>query len=803
MKRPCRDGKAFSCSIIIMPDTRSGNNSGKNHHLTFQKMKKNISTVIIWAALMLLAGLQAHALPTSKTIFDKGWEFQPGDSASIVEDGWQRTDLPHDWSIHQDFDVKAPAASAGAFLPTGKGIYRKSFDVKDTDHMRWLYFEGVFMNARVYVNGQSMGGHPYGFSSFFCDITKALRKGRNTVVVTVDNSQQPNCRWYTGTGIYRHVWMVSKPLVHFENWGIHVTTPEATVAKAEVTLVNRSDKPFKGCVEWLSAQQPVTIAPHATATVSMTVHDQFQLWSPSNPAQQHSVFTLRKGKKVIDQEPMDFQVRTIDYSADKGFLLNGKPIKINGACAHSDNGILGAASFDEAEERKVLLLKQAGFNLVRTSHNIPSEAFLKACDQYGLLVIDECFDKWRVPHDKYDYSTLFDKWADKDVEAMVRRDRNHGSIIAWSVGNEIIERKSPEAVKTAQHLRQDVLNFDTTRPVTSGLAAWDRDWEIYDPLAAEQDIVGYNYMIFKAESDHKRVPSRVMWQTESYPRDAFRNWQHSMKHSYILGDVVWTGLDYLGESGIGRYWYEGETPGEPWMNVLYPWHTSYCGDVDLTGWRKPVSHYRAMLWQTPRDEYYQPEDVYMAVREPDGYKGKISTSMWGVRPEWESWNWPGWEGKDIEVVVYSRNPSVKLYLNDKLIGEKPTTEQEEFRAVFTIPYEAGTIRAVAGRATTEIHTAGEPCAVQVTESRFNHGRDNDVSFYTITVVDKDGRLCPEADNLIRVEVSGDATLQALGNANGKDIDRLDDNVHHVWKGRALLAVRNRKANPEIRIKADL
>lgn len=383
---------------------------------------------------------------------------------------------------------------------------------------------------------------------------------------------------------------------------------------------------------------------------------------------------------------------------------------------------------------------------------------------------------------------------------MVRRDRNHGSIIAWSVGNEIIERKSPDAIKTAHRLRQDVLSLDTTRPVTSALAAWDRDWEIYDPLAAEQDVVGYNYVILKAESDHRRVPSRIMWQTESFSRDVFRNWKLCTTHPYIIGDFVWTGLDYFGESGIGRYWYDGETPGEPWEHNVFPWHTSYCGDIDLTGWRKPISHYRSLLWQTPRNNYYEPETLYMAVREPETEKGKISTSRWGVHPTWESWNWEGWEGKEIEVVVYSREHSVKLYLNDMLIGEKPTTEAEQYMATFKVPYKAGTLRAVASDgSTTEIRTAGAPYAIKIEDASSNRGIDNDVSFYSITIVDKDGNICPNADNNIKVTVSGEATLQALGNANGKDIEKVDDAEHHVWKGRALLVLRNRADSPKASI----
>ena len=291
-----------------------------------------------------------------------------------------------------------------------------------------------------------------------------------------------------------------------------------------------------------------------------------------------------------------------------------------------------------------------------------------------MLVIDEAFDGWRDEKNKYDYSTLFDKYWQQDVDAMVLRDRRHPSIISWSIGNEVIERKKLEVVTTAHKLASEVHRYDA-RPVTSALASWDKDWEIYDPLAAQLDVTGYNYMIHKSATDHQRVPDRIMWQTESYPKDAFQNWAKVNDHDYIIGDFVWTGIDYLGESGIGRWWYDGDVAGEHYQRPLYPWHAAHCGDIDLTGWRKPISHYRSML-------YNDTEKLYLAVKEPDGYKGKIRTGLWAVWPTWESWNWPGHEGKDIEVEVYSKYPKARLLLNDKVIAEKEVNRLTEFKAVF-------------------------------------------------------------------------------------------------------------------------
>lgn len=749
-----------------------------------------------------LAG-SAHGGPKSN--FDSNWLFVMGDEASgalPASPEWRRVDLPHDWSVLQPFRRDAPAGNDGGYLPTGTGHYQKTFRLPRTGGKHWLYFEGVYMNSTVSVNGRRVGGHPYGYSSFFCDITDAVRKGDNTVTVAVDNSRQKNCRWYSGSGIYRHVWLVSRPLVYLAHWGTRITTPDLHTAVVSVDVVNEDTKPFRGAVSvtvGAPVERPVELAPGERKTVTLRVEGKAwggvtpQPWSVDAPKLYTARLALTRGRKVVDTDVCRFGLRTISYSPETGFLLNGREVKLNGACLHHDNGILGAAAFDEAEVRKVRLMKDAGFNALRTSHNPPSERFLEACDSLGMLVIDESFDGWREAKNKYDYHTLFDEWADRDVEAMVLRDRNHPSVVCWSVGNEIIERKSPGAVATAHRLRAVVRRLDDTRPVTSALAAWDSDWEIYDPLAAQQDIVGYNYMMHKAEGDHQRVPGRMMWQTESYPRDAFANWKRVQDHRYIFGDFVWTGLDYLGESGIGRWWYAGDTPGEHYQRPLWPAHAAYCGDVDLTGWRKPVSHYRGMLWNAGGGER-----LYMAVYEPDGYKGKISTGLWAVWPAWESWNWPGWESRDIDVVVYTREPKVRLLLNGETVGEKAVSDSTEWKAVFRLPYREGTLRAEAGGASVTLSTAGAPARV-VVEREAGGRTPGDVSFYQVRIVDKDGNLCPQADNLLRVEVDGGATLQALGNADIGDTDPYYDAVHRAWKGRALLVVRQGGGAPRVKV----
>ena len=720
-------------------------------------MSTRIICVLAAALVAVCAGARGVA---RKQLFDSGWQFALNDSTR-----WRPVDLPHDWSVEGSFDKEAPAGNDGAYLPTGKGWYRKSFTLdKAIQNQRLrLYFEGVYMNAEVYVNGSKAGGHPYGYSSFFVDITPYVKIGKNEVEVRVDNAQQKNCRWYSGSGIYRHVWLLTTPRQYIDEWSVSVTTPDIHTVdiKAEVVTEDGGRKPVS---KRLSVENP-------------------HLWTPDDPYLYTT--TIEAGGDVL---PVTYGIRTVTFSADKGLLLNGKPIVLNGGCVHHDNGILGAAAFDAAEYRKVRLLKEAGFNAVRTSHNVPSEAFLRACDELGLLVIDEAFDGWREKKNTHDYATLIDQWWQEDLKAMVLRDRNHPSIFCWSIGNEVIERKKIEVVKTAHQMATLCRQLDEQqRPVTSALAAWDNDWDIYDPLAAEHDIVGYNYMIHKAEGDHQRVPERVMMQTESYPRDVYKNYRMTTDHTYIIGDFVWTAIDYLGESGIGRWYYQGEVGGEHWTQPLYPWHAAYCGDIDLTGLRKPVSHRRSMLWNA------NGEHLYMAVREPDGYRGEVKTTMWGTWPTFESWNWAGHEGKPIDVEVYAHYPKVRLTLNGQVVAEQAVTDGQ---ATFTLPYQPGTLKAegLDGQEVKEsrsLATAGEPVAMRLTADHQPLKADGqDLAFVTVELVDANGMVNPTAANRLKASVSGPATIAAFGNADIKDCDPYTDSQHQAWKGRALLVLRS-------------
>ncbi len=755
--------------------------------------------------MLVFAALTASA-QTTRQLFDFGWQFTHNGTTVNV-------DLPHDWDIFEGPNSgKGATGTGGGWFEAGKGEYQKKFRVESIvlrDKLVKLHFEGVYQKAEVYVNGQKAGQHHYGYTPFTVDVTKFLYqdKRENEVVVKVDNSEQPNCRWYSGSGIYRHVWLETMPALHIAENGVFVTTPEVSANKAkvqvEVTVQNESNNDQQSIVEVEGQQQEVKLNAGESKTVTFTYTiDNPKLWSPETPNLYEVHAKLSSQLSTLNaQLSTKFGIRSFSFDAEQGFVLNGQKVLINGACVHHDDGVLGARAFDDAEIRKVRQMKEAGFNLIRTSHNPTTRAFLDACDSLGMLVIDEAFDGWRTQKNPYDYSTVIDSCFRQDIHAMVLRDRNHPCVISWSIGNEVIERKDIRVVYTARQMKQAIHEYDTTRPVTEALCAWDSDWEIYDPHAEVLDVVGYNYMIFKHASDHKRDPKRIIWQTESYPRDAFRNWAVTYDFPYVVGDIVWTGLDYLGESGIGRNYYKGEREGESWIEGGQPeWHGAPCGDVDITGWRKPISHYREMLWN-------KDVPLYMAVKEPNGYVGEIKTTMWSVWPTWESWTWPGWEGKPIEVEVYTRQPEVKLYLNDQLVGTKQVSRETEFKAVFTVPYEPGVLKAIATsqsaqstQTTTILKTAGEPARLRLTPDRTVMAADGQsLTFITVEVVDMDGTPVPEAAIPCEATVKGAGTLLAFASADLKDTEPYTSPRVTTWKGRALLVIRSTKKRGSINV----
>jgi beta-galactosidase len=788
------------------------------------KMGYNIKVSIV--AFLLLTGsilCQAQNPGNSgrKQLFDDNWKFFLGDTALAKSNDfndvtWRSLDLPHDWSIEGKISPKNPTGGAGGYFPAGIGWYRKTFRAPGEwkDKKVSIYFEGVYMNSEVFINGKSLGIRPYGYSSFSYDISPFLDFNKeNVIAVRVDNSQQVNSRWYSGSGIYRHVWAMVTDAVHITNWGVSITTPQVSSTKATVqikTLIkNETGRPQQIVLntrlqdpqaknagsKQINVEIPANSEKEIAQTISVSAP---HLWTPETPHLYKALIQLVQNRKAIDESETRFGVRSIKFTAEKGFQLNGKIVKLNGGCVHHDNGCLGAAAYDRAEERKVEQLKDAGFNAVRTSHNPPSEAFLNACDRLGLLVVDEAFDCWKVGKNKHDYANYFAQWWKRDLDAMILRDRNHPSIVMWSIGNEIVERGSPESVETAKMLANAVKQIDTVRPVTSAIVENGKEWSTLDTLMAAHDVAGYNYHLGAAPSDHQRVPSRIIVQTESYPKDAFVNWKLVKNNNYVIGDFVWTAIDYLGESGIGRWYYSGDVPGEHWEHDFFPWHGAYCGDIDLIGWRKPISHYRNLL-------YNNTEKLFMAVREPEPDPLEIKTTWWSVWPTWESWTWPEYVGKAVKVEVYSKYPSVRLYLNDKLIGEKPTTVEQEHKAEFTVPYWSGRLKAAGvdndkEMEATVLQTSGDAAKIKLTADRKEIIADGqDLSYITIEIADKNGTLQPNAVNRLLFKIEGPGTIAGVANADMKDTERYVENTRKVWHGRALVIIKSNHSAGEIKL----
>ena len=515
-----------------------------------------------------------------------------------------------------------------------------------------------------------------------------------------------------------------------------------------------------------------------------------ELWSVDSPHLYTARISVRSEQQESDQITVPFGIRTIEFSAKEGFLLNGKPLKLKGGCLHHDNGLLGAAAFDRAEERKVELMKANGFNAVRCSHNLPSEYFLQACDRLGLLVIDEVFDQWQQAKRPQDYHQYFDEWSEHDMTTMIRRDRNHPSIIMWSIGNEIAERADePTGDVIAKKLIATIEKYDTTRPSTAAVNAfWDRrqfSWEKDSERAFRNlDVSGYNYQWKEYEKDHSRFPERVMYGSESVPKEAAQNWNLIDKKPYLIGDFVWTAIDYLGEAGLAHTLELA--PGEHSPQFMgWPWYNAWCGDIDLCGDKKPQSYYRDILWNR--------RDISLAVQPPVADGKREDINYWGWKNELLSWNWKGMEGKVMTVHVYSRSPKVRLYLNNRLIGEQETTP-DTYTASFEVPYEPGQLKAciVKGKketASAELNTTGSPASIRLTADRSKIKADkNDLSYVKIEVLDKNGRVIPDCDLPLEIKSSGKGSVIASGNGSADDMRSFRSLTPKAFRGKAIAIV---------------
>jgi len=753
--------------------------------------------------------------------FDTGWKFYFGDltgaaDVKLDDSQWKSLDLPHDWSVELPFS-KENGNIATAQKVGGIGWYRKNFTLQPAQDKKiiQLYFEGAYMETEVWVNGKKVDYHPYGYTSFFCDITPYCHPAgkENTLAVKV-SSLGKNSRWYAGAGIYRHLWMVTTDRLHFDNWGVAITTPSISEDKAIINVlsevINDTEASQAFDVTIQLKDSAGTVAGEKSvhfdelkAGAKSTVIEKIEivkpaLWSIDSPVLYTAVVSIKTGSELRDELTETFGIRSISFESGKGFLLNGNPLKLKGGCIHQDNGLLGVAAIDRAEERKVELLKANGFNAVRCAHNPPAPKFLETCDRLGLLVIDEAFDQWQKQKNPEDYHRFFDQWHEKDVTSMVKRDRNHPSIIMWSIGNEIPERADSSGVAIAKELKSIIHTYDTTRPVTAAICNfWDNrnlKWKDDSKRAfSNLDVCGYNYMWGEYENDRKAFPDRIIWGSESYPFERAINWDLVEKYPNVIGDFVWTAIDYLGESGLGHSSEikTGDKDSTLWSTRDWPWFNAWCGDIDICGNKKPQSLLRDVLWGESK--------ITMAVHKPLSQDHYESVGYWGWAEEYPEWNWSGSEDKPLDVRVFTRYPVVRLYLNNKLLGEKAVSTKDndkaKYTAQFQINYQPGELKAVGVESGVEkesaiLRTAGAPAQIKLTADRTQMGMSrNELVYIQIEWTDKDGLTVPDADGRVKLSVSGPGEIAAAGNASPTDMESFRSLTPKTFHGKALAIVR--------------
>lgn len=794
-----------------------------------------IKTFSLFLLTLLFAFSCSVQQPTDReTDFNAGWKFIRADVAGAEQPGfddaaWRTLDLPHDYSI-EDLPAKDGMKQIGPFseesaggastghMVGGTAWYRKHFLLEKADEGKLVQvlFDGIYMNADVWINGHHLGNHPYGYTAFAFDLTEHLNPvGRENVLTVQVKNEGKNSRWYSGSGIYRNVKLIKTGKVHIPIWGVAVTTPEVSVEKATVNfninIANKENKTGK-LVITTTIKSPVnqeeikavtTIDPfsgeNAQAEQKFEI-GQPALWSDEKPDLYEAVTEVSFDGKIVDVQTITFGIRSIEFSAEKGFLLNGQPVKLKGGCMHHDNGSLGSATFTSAEYRRVKTMKENGFNAIRTSHNPPSKTFLDACDQLGMLVLDESFDQWQKPKNPQDYNLYFDNWWEKDIESMVKRDRNHPSVIIWSVGNEIQERGDSSGLVIFRKLKEKVLEFDKTRPVTQAICEfWDnpgKGWDYTEQAFAQMDVHGYNYQWKRYEEDHANFPERIIIGTESVAKEAFENWQMVEKHPYVIGDFVWTGMDHLGESGIGNAKLDNDTTKflPPW-----PWFVNNSGDISLTGNKKPQMFYRDVVWRNSKLE------VLVHAPIPEGRTEVVS--FWGWPDECKSWNLTGSEGKLVLVSVYSRCDSVKLELSGKLIGIKPVSEATKLTTQFIVPYEPGELTAIGLTGGQEVvrqtlKTTGKPAQLTIIEEPgAAPSGQNDLVYYNVEVLDENGLLVNDAQISVEFEITGDGKIQAVANDNPKEMKSFQLPQVNSYRGKCQLIVRKDKSGGEIKVTA--
>jgi beta-galactosidase len=750
--------------------------------------------------------------------FCAAWKFHPGDVADgqapgLDDSAWRVLDLPHDWSIEGEFRRDHPSTPGGGALPGGIGWYRKSFHLplSDTSRLTFVEFDGIYRNGEVWINGRFLGKRPYGYSSFRVNCTPFLKYGDwpNVVAVRVDNSQQPNSRWYSGSGIYRNVRLVTTGRVHVDHWGTFVTTPSVNEASATIVVATKVRNHAPG-IQRVTVRTDIldeggsrlgsvdseceTPGDSSASTVQTLALEDPPLWSLEHPRMLKAVTTLACGGRVVDRYETPFGIRWFTFDSSAGFALNGKPVKIKGVCNHHDLGFLGAAVNRRAIERQLDIMKAMGVNAIRTSHNPPAPELLDLCDAMGFIVLDEAFDIWKKKKTDFDYALDWDAWHVRDLEDMVLRDRNHPSVMIWSIGNEVNEQwdvKDSSGMVIAKELASIIRRLDSTRPITAACNGPNP----MNPLirSGALDLIGYNYSHGKFADFPTVFPGKRWLGTETtsalatrghydMPSDSIRRWPTRWdipfpegnpdntcssydncsapwgstheetwrvvkKHSFLSGIFIWTGFDYLGEP----------TP------YGWPSRSSYFGIVDLAGF--------------PKDAYYLYQSEW------------TDTPVLHLFPHW-NWN----DGDVVDVWAYTNCEEAELFLN----GMSQGTQKKggNLHLAWRVPYAPGVLKAVgrsAGRETLvrEVKTAGPPARIELSADRSMIAADGrDLSFITVRILDSDGTPVPRADHLVSFDVTGEGRLAGVDNGCQTSMESFRGSSRKAFNGMCLAVIQS-------------
>ncbi len=770
--------------------------------------------------------------------FNDGWRF-----CHEGKSDWISVKLPHDAMLHDGRDPKSPGKDACGYFVGGVYVYEKNF-MAPTDagekHLE-LSFGGIYRNSSIFVNGILAGGRPYGYSPFSVSLDGLLKAGEeNTIRVVADNSQQPNSRWYSGGGIYRGVQLLTSGREYIKQHGLKITTVsiKPPVIRVDVDAAFESDVDYR-----IRIFDGETLCGEANDNHAVIELPGAALWSAETPVLYCCEAELLRDGDVLDREITSFGIRALSWDAKEGFRVNGRITKLRGGCIHHDNGILGACSYPKAEERRVRIMKESGFNAIRMSHHPASSELLEACDRLGMYVMDETFDMWFMGKNTYDYALDFYEWHERDIASMVIRDYNHPSVVMYSIGNEVSEPAREEGLRVAHEMVEQIHRLDPTRPVTAGINLMilvmsskgkglyeeggaakqmaeketDQPHEVKNgsllfntfmtvlgagmnrmanskkadriitPIMDALDIAGYNYGSGRYPLEGKAHPERIVVGSETFPQDIGKNWKMVEKYPYLVGDFMWAGWDYLGEAAIGTWNYEGASM----QNVYYPWLLGGGGVIDITGRPDAEAAYARQVWG-------QAKAPYIGVRPANHPGVRVTKSAWRGTNANDSWAWQGCEGNKTLVEVYGNGVRARLYLNGQRIAEKRMTDQ---RAIFPVKYQPGILRAevvgISGNVlgTAELRSAEGELSLRVTpeETQIKKG---EIVYIDLAIIGENDVIESNADRKLTVTVEN-GELLGFGSAKPNPTESYLDGSFPTWYGRAQAVVRANESGPII------